>query len=284
MRIGIGLPNPIPGLPGEILLEWARRAEQRGFTAFGTIGRVAYPSYDELIALSAAAAVTERMELISNILLGATRNPVLLAKEAASLDQISGGRFILGLGAGGRPDDFAASGTSFSDRGRRLDRALEVMHRAWKGEPVEGAQKPVAPRPTQGGGVPILIGGTSDKALKRAVEWGIGWTAGGGGPDRAAGVIERVRKAWTEADKGGEPRIVCLEYFALGSDAEEEGGRYLSDYYGEYGPMITAAMPKSPEEIRDRVKRFEDIGTETLIFDPTIGELDQLEMLADAVF
>ncbi|HEX2266731.1 MAG TPA: LLM class flavin-dependent oxidoreductase, partial [Actinomycetota bacterium] len=90
MRIGIGLPNPIPGLPGETLLEWARRAEERGFTAFGTIGRVAYPSYDELIALSAAAAVTERMELITNILLGSTRNPVLLAKEAASLDQISG--------------------------------------------------------------------------------------------------------------------------------------------------------------------------------------------------
>jgi alkanesulfonate monooxygenase SsuD/methylene tetrahydromethanopterin reductase-like flavin-dependent oxidoreductase (luciferase family) len=284
MRIGIGLPNPIPGLHGETLLEWARRAEQRGFTAFGTIGRVAYPSYDELIALSAAAAVTERMELISNILLGSTRNPVLLAKEAASLDQISGGRFILGLGVGGRPDDFAASGTSFGDRGRRLDRALEVMHRAWNGEAVEGAQKPVAPRPTRVGGVPILMGGTSDMAVKRAVEWGIGWTAGGGGADRAAGVIERVRKAWDDAGREGEPRIVCLEYFALGSEAEERGGRYLSDYYGNFGPMITAAMPKSPEEIRDRMKRFEDIGTETLIFDPTIGEIDQVEMLADAVF
>jgi alkanesulfonate monooxygenase SsuD/methylene tetrahydromethanopterin reductase-like flavin-dependent oxidoreductase (luciferase family) len=284
MRIGIGLPNPIPGLLGETLLEWARRAEQRSFTAFGTIGRVAYPSYDELIALSAAAAVTERMELITNILLGATRNPVLLAKEAASLDQISGGRFILGMGVGLRSDDFAATGTSFADRGPRLDRALEVMHRAWAGEAVEGAERPVSPRPTRGGALPILIGGTSDKAVQRAVKWGIGWTAGGGGPDRAAGVIDRVRKAWGDAGKDGEPRIVCLEYFALGSEAEERGGRYLSDYYGDFGPMITAAMPKSPEEIRDRMKRFEDIGTETLIFDPTIGEVEQVEMLADAVF
>ncbi|HEX2069966.1 MAG TPA: LLM class flavin-dependent oxidoreductase [Actinomycetota bacterium] len=284
MRVGIGLPNPIPGLTGETLVEWARRAEQRGFSAFGTIGRVAYPSYDELIALSAAAAVTERVELISNVLLGATRNPVLLAKEAASLDQISGGRFVLGLGAGARQDDFAASGTSFRDRGRRLDRALEVMHRAWNDEPVEGAAKPVTPRPTRDARVPILIGGTSDRAVKRAVEWGIGWTAGGGGPDRAAAVIERVRKAWSEAGKEGEPRIVCLEYFALGAEAEERGGRYLSDYYGDFGPMITAAMPKSTEDIRDRMKRFEDIGTETLIFDPTIAELDQVEMLAEAVF
>ncbi len=283
MRIGIGLPNPIPGMPGETLLEWARRAEQRGFTAFGTIGRVAYPTYDELIAYGAAAAVTERIELITNVLLGPTRNPVLLAKEAASLDQISRGRFILGLGVGTRADDYAASGASFNDRGRRLDHALGIMHRAWAGELVEGAKKPVSPRPTRGNALPILIGGTSDKAVQRAVKWGIGWTAGGGGPDRAAGVIERVRKAWSEAGKEGEPRIVCLEYFALGSEAEERGGRYLSDYYGDFGPMITAAMPKSPEEIRERMKRFEDIGTETLIFDPTIGEVDQLEMLADAV-
>jgi len=283
MRIGIGLPNPIPELPGETLVEWARRAEEREFTAFGTIGRVAYPSYDELIALSAAAAVTERVELISNILLGATRNPVLLAKEAASIDQISGGRFILGLGVGTRQDDFAASGTSFRDRGRRVDRGLEVMHRAWAGELVEGARKAVSPRPTRDGGVPILIGGTSDKAVQRVVQWGIGWTAGGGGPDRAAGVIERVRKAWSEAGKDGEPRIVCLDYFALGPEAEERGGRYLSDYYGEYGPVITAAMPKSSEDIRDRIRRFEDIGTETLIFVPTIGDLDQIELLAEAV-
>jgi hypothetical protein len=77
---------------------------------------------------------------------------------------------------------------------------------------------------------------------------------------------------------------VCLDYFALGSDAEERGGRYLSDYYGDFGPMITKAMPKSPEKIREQMKRFEDIGTETLIFDPTIGDLDQLERLAEAVF
>ncbi|MDP8956575.1 MAG: LLM class flavin-dependent oxidoreductase, partial [Actinomycetota bacterium] len=148
---------------------------------------------------------------------------------------------------------------------------------------VEGAKKPVSPRPTRDGRVPILIGGTSDKAVRRAVEWGIGWTAGGGGPDRAAGVIERVRKAWTEAGKDGAPRIVCLDYFALGPQAEERGGQYLGDYYGEYGGTITASMPKSPGELGDRMKRFEDIGTETLIFDPTVGDLDQVEMLADAV-
>lgn len=284
MRIGIGLPNPIPGVSGETMVEWARRAEALGFTALGTIGRVAYPSYDEIVAFAAAAAVTERVELLTNILLGPTRNPVLLAKQAASVDQISGGRFLLGIGVGTRPDDYAASGTSFEDRGSRLDRALEVMQRAWAGELVEGANKPVSPRPTREGGVPIVIGGPSDKAVQRAVKWGIGWTAGGGGPDRAAGAIERVRTAWSEAGKEGESRIFCLDYFALGPQAEQRGGEYLSDYYGDYGPMITQAMPKSAEDIRDRMKQFEDIGAETLIFVPTIGELDQVELLAEAVF
>ena len=283
MRIGVGLPNPIPGVQGETLLEWARRAEDRGFVALSTIGRVAYPSYDELVSYSAAAAVTERIELITNILLAPTRSPVLLAKEAASVDQISGGRLILGLGVGTRPDDYAASRTTFEDRGRRFDEALGTMHRAWAGELVEGANKPVSPRPTRQSGVPILMGGTSDQAIRRTVEWAVGWTAGGGGPDRAASVIERVRSAWSDAGKAGEPRIVALDYFALGPDADTRGEQYLSDYYGDFGPTIAQRMPKSEQELRDHVKRFEDIGTETLVFDPTIGDLDQLEMLAEAV-
>src|SRR2546425_2587873 len=146
MDIGIGLPNPVPGTPGRSLVEWARKAEERGFSGLATIDRIAYPSYESLIALAAAAAVTERMKLVTNVLLGPTRNPVLLAKEAASVDQLSGGRLILGLGVGSRPDDFAATEQGFSDRGRRWDEALELIHRAWKGEPVGGAEKPVGPK------------------------------------------------------------------------------------------------------------------------------------------
>ncbi|MBA2272640.1 MAG: LLM class flavin-dependent oxidoreductase, partial [Actinobacteria bacterium] len=92
MKIAIGLPNPIPGTPGRLLIDWARRAEERGFSSLATIDRIAYPSYESLISLAAAAGVTERIGLITNVLLGPTRNPVLLAKEAASVHQISDGR------------------------------------------------------------------------------------------------------------------------------------------------------------------------------------------------
>src|SRR5438128_1288435 len=126
MRIGIGLPNPIRGTPGSTLVEWARRAEARGFSGLATIDRIVYPSYESLIALAAAAAVTERIGLRTNVLLAPTRNPVLLAKEAASVDQLSGGRFVLGVGAGARPDDFEAVGQDFATRGKRWDRDLEL--------------------------------------------------------------------------------------------------------------------------------------------------------------
>src|SRR5438874_8896054 len=100
MDIGIGLPNPIPGTPGRTLLAWARRAEDRGFATLATIDRIAYPSHESLIALAGAAAVTQRIELFTNVLLGPTRNAILLAKESASVDQLSGGRLTLGLSVG----------------------------------------------------------------------------------------------------------------------------------------------------------------------------------------
>ena len=122
MDIGIGLPTTIPGTEGRTLVDWARHAEEAGFSTLGTIGRLVYPNYEELIALSAAAAVTSRIRLTTSVLLAPLyTNFALLAKQAASLDRLSGGRLVLGMGLGGRDDDFAASGVSTQGRGRRLD-------------------------------------------------------------------------------------------------------------------------------------------------------------------
>src|SRR6476659_5595636 len=159
MKIGIGLPNPVPQTPGTILPAWAIRAEQRGFSALATIDRVAFGNHDSLIALAAAAAVTERIELLTNILLLPTRQPVLLAKEAATIASISEGRFTLGVGAGGREDDFVSTETSFPGRGKRMDEMLELMTTAWRGEPVAGSAEPVVPK-LPSGTVLLLIGGT----------------------------------------------------------------------------------------------------------------------------
>ncbi|HJW61062.1 MAG TPA: LLM class flavin-dependent oxidoreductase, partial [Actinomycetota bacterium] len=181
MQIGIGLPNPVLEVPGHLPVAWARRAEERGFSSLATIDRIAYPSYDSLTVLAAAAAVTERIGLVTNILLGPAYTPVLLAKVTASIDQLSGGRFTLGLGVGARPDDFQAAGRSFADRGRRFDADLELLHQAWAGEPVAGSPFPVGP-PTTRGRIPLLIGGQPDLAAPRAARWEAGFTLGGAPP------------------------------------------------------------------------------------------------------
>jgi alkanesulfonate monooxygenase SsuD/methylene tetrahydromethanopterin reductase-like flavin-dependent oxidoreductase (luciferase family) len=285
MDIGIGLPNVIPGAEGRMLVAWARRAEERGFSTLATLDRIVYPSYESLIALAAAAAVTERIGLMTDILLSSTRNPILLAKEAASVDQISGGRLTLGLGVGVRPDDFEAVGLSFTNRGRRFEQALDLIHRAWRGEPVAGGSKAVTPPPVREQRVPILIGGFVDAAVARTVRWGIGWTSGGGGPDRAGAFAAQVRKAWQEAGRPGAPRIVALNYFTLGHGPDVERGGYLRDYYGDapWVDQIIQWLPRTPEALRELVKRFADAGVDELIFDPVIADLAQLDLLADAV-
>jgi alkanesulfonate monooxygenase SsuD/methylene tetrahydromethanopterin reductase-like flavin-dependent oxidoreductase (luciferase family) len=134
VKIGIGLPNPVPNTPGKLLVDWAQRAEAAGFSGLVTIDRIAYPGYDSLTSLAAAAGATERISLMTNILLAPIYTPVLLAKTAASIDQISNGRFSLGLAAGGRSDDYEITGRDFHRRGQEYDNALDVMHRVWRGE------------------------------------------------------------------------------------------------------------------------------------------------------
>jgi alkanesulfonate monooxygenase SsuD/methylene tetrahydromethanopterin reductase-like flavin-dependent oxidoreductase (luciferase family) len=245
---------------------------------------VAFPSYESLISLSAAGAVTERIGLLTNILLAPTRNPILLAKEAASVDQISGGRLTLGLGVGGRKDDFDAAEQRFGDRGRRFDSDLEVIHGAWRGELVGGCPEPPTPSPVNGQKVPILIGGSSDVVLERVVRWAEGWTAGGAPPDVVGPFAGRVREAWAASDRKGEPHLVALAYFSVGE--EEESTRNLLDYYGYLGYMakgLAGFTPRTPDAIRERVKAFEDTGIDELILDPTVAGLDQVDKLADIV-
>jgi alkanesulfonate monooxygenase SsuD/methylene tetrahydromethanopterin reductase-like flavin-dependent oxidoreductase (luciferase family) len=285
MRIGIGLPNPIPGTPGRILVRWAGRAEERGFSTLATIDRVAYPSYESLVTLAAAGAVTERIGLLTNILLAPTRNPILLAKEAASVDQLSGGRLTLGLAVGSRRDDFTATERGFEDRGRRFEQDLELMLGAWRGELVGGCLKPSTPRPAAGR-VPILIGGTADAVIDRMVRWGAGWTAGGSAPEQVAPFAERVRAAWKDAGREGQPRIVALSYFSLGDEVVDDSKAYLLDYYaylGEWAQGIADGTPRSSEDVRTTVSRFEEAGVDELIFDPTVADLEQVDRLADLV-
>ena len=284
MRIGLGLPNADKSLnDGSLLVDIARRADALGFSTLATIGRVAYPSFEELVTLAAAAGATEKIGLFTDILLAATREPVLLARQAATLDQVSGGRFVLGVGAGARPDDFAVTGTDFHTRGRRLDAAVELMHRAWRGEPVPGTNQPVTPRPVNGEAVPMMFGGHSEAAVARTVKYGIGHTQGGGTPEHLKTLMERVSNAWKAAHRAGKPQFRALSYFAIGDEVHEEAESNLVSYYGEYGPRVWQGVIKTAAEAKQRIQEYEATGCDEFIVFMATPSIEQAERLAEAV-
>jgi alkanesulfonate monooxygenase SsuD/methylene tetrahydromethanopterin reductase-like flavin-dependent oxidoreductase (luciferase family) len=284
VRIAIGLPKTTLNVPRRLLVDWARRARERGFTSLATIDRLAYPSYDSLTT-TAAAAVTDRIGLVTNLLLEPAYDPVLLAKVTASLDQISGGRLTLGVGVGRRADDYELAGRSFGARGRRLESDLELLHRAWAGEPLPGSGFPVGP-PTKRGRIPLLIGGEAQRAAPRAARWQAGYTLGGAPPEMAAGAIQEFKTAFEQAGGTGQPRIVALTYFSLGDDHVEESLRNLRTYYGflgDWAEAIATGATRTPQEVNARAAAFEELGVDELVFNPTVASLDQVDRLADVL-
>lgn len=283
MDIGIGLPNTLEH-PGPLMIDWARRAEERGFSALATIDRIVYPTYDSLTSLAVAAGATSRIRLLTGVLLAPLYPAAWLAKAAAGLDAMSGGRLTLGLGVGARGDDFEAVGRSLSDRGRAMDEVLEDLRRAWAGEPRDADAFPLAPRPATPA-VPLLIGGESAAALRRTVSHGQGWIAGGGGPDAAAPMIEKVRGAWHAAGREGEPRFAALAYYGLGDEAASRAA--LLKYYGfmgeDWARAVADSALRTPERLRAAVAGYAEVGVDELLLVPTIAGLDQVDRLADVV-
>ena len=262
-------------------MDWARRAEAAGFSSLGTIDRIAYPNYESLIALAAAAAVTERIRLVTDIMIAPLRaNTALLAKQSATIDHLSGGRVVLGLAPGGREDDFALSGVDFHRRGRLFDEQLEALPRLWAGE---GGLGPAAASP--GGRPGLLIGGANEKAYARAARHGDGWTAGGAGPEAFGQAREAVRAAWKDAGRDGEPRTMALLYFSLGDDPEGQARASLGDYYsflGDYADMVVKGTLKDADALRSTLAAYEEAGADEVICFPASADPAQVDLLAAA--
>lgn len=278
MDVAIGLPNAVPGTTGPELVEWARRADARGFSSLGTIDRLVYGNYEPMTALAAAAAVTERIGLCTSVLLGPLRpNPTELAKQALSLHALSGGRFTLGIGLGGREDDYEASDVPTRGRGKALDAALERIKEVWEGDRIG---------PSEQGSPSLVVGGGVDASFERAARFGDGWIAGGAPPEQYAGMAEKARTAWSAAGREEEPRLLGLAYYSLGENAEAEAATYLNDYYAwlgeEVAGYIVAGAAKDAETVQQRLAAFEQAGCGELIFFPSSSDAVQVDLLADA--
>lgn len=286
MKVGISLPASIPGVPPGLLLDWAKRADAGPFSSLGVIDRLVYPNYEPLISLAAAAAVTQRVRLMTTVLLAPLRSPGVLAKQAASLDVLSNGRLTLGLGIGGRPDDYHVAPALFERRGRRFEEQLTLMRRIWSGEPPDPDTAPVGPTPVQPGGPEVLIGGYSAASVRRVGRWGDGYISGGGSPTQSAELYRTAEEAWKAEGRPGKPRFVGSFYFGLGPNALEKASAYIRDYYAFMGPrveMMIQSLPTTPEAVQQAIQARLDVGMDEIMGWACIPELDQVERLAEVV-
>jgi alkanesulfonate monooxygenase SsuD/methylene tetrahydromethanopterin reductase-like flavin-dependent oxidoreductase (luciferase family) len=269
LEVGVGLPNAVPGTAPEALVEWAVRADEGPFSSVGVVDRVRYAGFDALTSLAAAAAVTNRVKLTTMVLIAPLRHGAVLAHETATLQSLSGGRLVLGVGLGARREDYAQAGVPFGGRATRLARQLETLRAWWPDE--------AAPA--------LLVGGGSDAAFTRAARFADGYVHGGGPPRAFARAAEKARAAWFDAARPGEPRLWGQGYFALG-DAVERGRAYMRDYYaftGSFAERVAEGMLSTPQAVVSFVKGYADAGCDEVVLFPAVSDPAQLDLLADAL-
>lgn len=290
MKIGIGLPIREAHIDGAFIKEWSRQADQAGFSSLAVTDRVVFSAKEPLIALALAAAVTERIRLMTTVIVVPTRETTLLARQCASIDALSNGRFSLGTGVAVRDEDYIATGYDYHQRGKRLDEQLPILKRIWAGEAADPEKKigPIGPVPVTPGGPELLIGGYAPGPVtRRTVAWGDGFMAPDGmAPDAISALIAQIDAAWADAGRAGKPRYVHGGYFALGPNAEAQADEYTQVNYG-FKPELAARMRKgivtSPEALRDMLKRREDAGIDEYVFRPCTEQIESVAQLAEVV-
>jgi alkanesulfonate monooxygenase SsuD/methylene tetrahydromethanopterin reductase-like flavin-dependent oxidoreductase (luciferase family) len=281
MNIGLGLPITDPAA----LLDWARRGDAGPFSTIGLLDRLVYDNPEPLVALAVIAGATTRIRLQTEVLLAPLREPALLAKQAATLDRLCGGRLVLGLGVGGRLDDHLASGTDIRTRGRRLDEQMALMRRLWSGQPYHAHVGPIGPAPARRGGPEVLFGGFRPAALERVARWGDGFLAAAA-PSWAAGLIDAVRTAWRSHGREGAPRIVAQVNTALGPPAVIDDARSAIGRYYEFSgraESTVAGMLSTPGQIRAAIAQFDGLGVDEVMLYCHGRDPGQVDRLAEVV-
>ncbi|WP_426505326.1 LLM class flavin-dependent oxidoreductase [Dactylosporangium sp. McL0621] len=277
MDLGLGLPISDPAR----LPEWARRAEAAGFATVALLDRLAYDNPEPLVALAALAGATTRIRLQTEVLLAPLRGTALLAKQAATLDLMSGGRLTLGVGIGGRDDDHAAADVPIDRRGPIMDRMLADLNHIWAGRAYP--QTPVGPAPATPGGPPLLIGGFAPAALARVARYGAGFLCAA--PLQwAGGLVRTVHDQWAEAGRTGRPRLVCQINAAAGSpESIARARRAVAEYYAFTGRSGWGDPVTDAGQLADTVAAYRDFGADELVLYCYGDDPAQIELLAGTV-
>ncbi len=295
--VGLFVPTAAPDARPDMAVAFGQRAEAAGLASVWLPDRPVFANPDPLVALAAVAATTSRVQLGTCVLLGTLRPPALLAKSVASLDALSGGRVILGLGVGSRADDFAAAGVPFAGRGARASELIQILRLAWSGAPLRHEGRvyqldvgPVGPRPVQPGGPPIWLGGSAPAALRRAGRLADGYIASStSGP---AGVRRTWRAVRDSAEQAGRDpaslTLAALVRASVDEDIERAMARTVANarHYrpnARDDPDPAALLLGAPEVCVERAHAYFAAGVELLIVAPVTADLGHLDRLLGEV-
>ncbi|MER6947585.1 LLM class flavin-dependent oxidoreductase [Nonomuraea sp. NPDC000554] len=282
MNVGLGLPVDDPAA----LLTWAKRADAGPFSTLGLLDRLVYDNPEPLVTLAALAGATSRIRLQTEVLIAPVHRTALLAKQTATLDRLSGGRFTLGIGVGGRADDFLATGLDVHTRGRRLDEQMSQLRRVWAGDAYGEGAGPIGPAPSRPGGPEVLFGGFAPAAIRRVARWGDGFLGAALPPRFMDRLFRDVEASWKEAGRPGRPRLVAQTNVVLGPDAVvEDARRNLARYYAFTGNAahFVDGLLTTPGRIREAVTGFTEIGADEVMLYCWAGDPGQIDRLAAAL-
>lgn len=290
IRIGVGLSVDGPAARPDLFGTVVDQCEELGFDSVWLSERVSSPAPDPLIALAVAAGRTERLKLGTAVLVVPGRNPVLLAKEMASLDVLSGGRFLpaVGLGAVDRGEQ-QAFGVRREDRGRRLDEALTLMRQCWSGQPVthhgeffDVDEVRVLPVPTQER-LDVWLGGIAPSELRRVGRMGDGWIPSFCTPDDVAGAIPTITEAAATAGRSIDPQHFGALLTYTDGEVPDRFVRLLERRRPGVDPR--AVIP-TRAGLADRIREFVDAGASKFVLLPLLRDTaasDEMPRLADEV-
>lgn len=285
------MPVMEPDLDVATLEAWARAIDEGPFASACFGERIAFDNPETLTLLGALAAWTERVRLVITVIVPALHDPVMLAKALATGDLLCGGRLTVGLGVGGRQEDYRAVGADPATQTMRdmADRAV-VMKRVWAGEKLTESVRPVGPPPVQDGGPELLVGTMGPKTVRSAAVWadGLAGTTLDLDVDAVDALFEVARNAWADAGKP-PPRLTTSFWFALGPNAREQMHSHLRHYMNWIPASYVDAMAPTTgfaggqDELRRVLQKFADIGTDEVHLIPTSSDIDQVRAAADVV-
>ncbi|MFV0496523.1 LLM class flavin-dependent oxidoreductase [Mycobacterium sp.] len=287
------MPVMEPDLDRVVLSDWARRIDRGPFSSLCWGERIAFGNPDSLTLLGALSAWTERVRLVATVIVPQLHDPVMLAKALATGDLLSGGRLTVGIGVGGRHEDYNAVGADTKTQTMRgMAERVAVMKRVWAGQKITDSVLPVGPKPVQDGGPPLHVGTIGPRTVRSAAAWadGLAGTTLDLDVVKQNELFDVARAAWAQAGKP-EPHLATSFWFAFGAadGARAQIHRHLRRYMNWIPAEYVDAMAPvtgwagNEAELTAVLRRFAEIGTDEVQLIPTSSDIEQLHRAEDVV-